>query len=604
MHNSTSCHHIGRLLGAIALVTSLLSLTAAPSPASAASGGAAPIVDARGATAAACPDDGLAAWHFLITPADATRQFAVITLDLDGISHTATDSMLVPNGGRTDDVFVTVPPGRTLDSIVLDTSSATITPDTGDATVVLADACEGAVADTAISWASSGTPDDVAVTAAVLPPPVPCPYEPGYGASDPACTPATTVEAVCVEISNAGDDVRWWYRLTNDEARAVTYEWVDGTATLDAGGSAVVASERDSVTLAVDGIEVAVADAVGEVCTQDVEIAKTVVGPAPDGATYTMLVSRLVGDTYLPEGAPFELRAGETVTIPIPSTFAPEGIRYAVTEVDPGEADASWVTPDSFVAMGHRDETTTVTVTNAYAAIELDKRVSSASDVQPGDELVYTLVATNAGGLTLDPVVIVDRLPMEVTYRSAMIVGGTGSCSLVGAGPPQVVRCELTGAVAPGAGTPPIELTVTVDEDVNDTQIVNQAMAVGTYDGTTAATDQAGAARVGPLPQAAALSCQPARGEVCALSARVGTGVVRHDPPAPLQESAGPVPTSSTTSTTTSTMVVASASPVAGSPTLPSTGNGTAQRIALVSVAALVAGLALLLGSRRAHQVG
>ena len=67
---------------------------------------------------------------------------------------------------------------------------------------------------------------------------MPCTYEPGYVASDPACTPATTVEAVCVEIGNAGDAVRSWYRLTNDEARAVTYEWVDGSATLQAGESA------------------------------------------------------------------------------------------------------------------------------------------------------------------------------------------------------------------------------------------------------------------------------------------------------------------------------------------------------------------------------
>ena len=616
MHNSTSRHDTRRqgrrarmigLLGATAVATSALVATAA-APAGAVAAPSIVLHDARTGSVPVCPDDGFAAWHFVLAPADGARRFASISLDLDGTTHTFTDSMIVPNDGRPDDVFVAVPPGLALSSLVIERSSATVTPgtDSADITVALVDDCDGAVPDTAVSSASSADSTDGAepvesATVAAEAPPVPCSYEPGYVASDPACTPSTGVEAICVEIDRTGETVRSWYRVTNDEDRSVTYEWIDGTVAVEPGATAVISTERGSLDLAVDGIEVAVADGPESICTQDVEVTKAVVGPAPDDTADTFVVSRRIDGVAVPEGAPVQIGAGQTVTVSLPSTLDPAGIEYSISESDAGAAAVSDTTPGSIVVSGHGGEPIGVTITNTYAAIELDKQVSQTDGVEPGDQLVYSLTATNTGALALGPIVIVDRLPASVTYRSATIVDGSGTCALIDAVQPQIVQCELDEPVLPGASAATVELEVSVDSDAAGAEIVNRALAVGSYAGLPVAADPARRARAAGFA-AGGLSCTPAAGEVCAMSALVSSGVVLRAPTTTIQASAGPVPTSSTTTTTTFTrnpVTVAAAGPVAGAPTLPSTGTEISREIALVSLAALVAGLALLLGSRR-----
>ena len=627
MHNSTSRHDTRRqgrrarvngLLGATAIATSVLatsvlatsvlatSVLAAGASADAIAAPSLPLHDARTGSRPVCPDDGLAAWHFVLAPADGTRQFASISLELDGTTHTFTDSMIVPNDGRPDDVFVEVPPGLGLSSLAIDASSATVSPAIADTTFALVDDCDGVVPDTAVSSASSAGGTDVAepvesATVAAEAPPVPCSYEPGYVASDPACTPSTGVEAICVEIDTAGGAVRSWYRVTNDEDRAVTYEWVDGSVTVEPEATEVISTDRAALDLAVDGVEVAFADATDAICAQDVEVTKAVVGPAPDGTTYTFVVSRQVDGVALPEGAPVQIGAGQTVTLSLPSTLDPSGVEYSIRERDAGAAAISDIAPGSIVVSGHGGEPIGVTITNTYAAIELDKQVSQTDGVEPGDRLVYSLTATNTGALPLGPIVIVDRLPVSVAYRAATIVDGTGTCTLVDAVQPQLVQCELDEPVLPGASAATVELEVTVDDDAAGAEISNQALAMSSFAGLPVAADPARRARTAGFA-VGGLSCAPAADEVCATSALVSSGVVLQAPTTTIQASAGPVPTSSTTTTTTFTsnpVAVAAAGPVTGAPTLPSTGTETSREIAFVSLAALAAGLALLLGSRR-----
>ena len=92
-----------------------------------------------------------------------------------------------------------------------------------------------------------------------------------------------------------------------------------------------------------------------------------------------------------------------SVSVPLPSTFNPEGVSYKIEEVDPGDAHANSVTPDSFVLNGHKNETISITIENTFAAISLEKTVSATS-VLPNGELNYGLIAENTGALTLDPV--------------------------------------------------------------------------------------------------------------------------------------------------------------------------------------------------------
>ena len=257
----------------------------------------------------------------------------------------------------------------------------------------------------------------------------------------------------------------------------------------------------------------------------------------------------------VPEGAPVQIGAGQTVTVSLPSTLDPAGIEYTITESDAGGAAIADITPGSIVASGHGGEPIGVTITNTYAAIELDKQVSQTGGVEPGDRLVYSLTATNTGALPLGPIVIVDRLPESVTYRTATIVDGSGACTLIDATQPQLVQCELDEPVLPGASAATVELEVTVDDDAAGATIVNQALAVGSYAGLPVAADPArsGAAAGVAAIEDGALACAPAAGEVCAMSALVSSGVVLQAPTTTIQASAGPVPTSSTTTTTTTT---------------------------------------------------
>ena len=265
MHNSTSRHDTRRqgrrariigLLGATAITTFAL-VTATAAPAGAVAAPSLTLHDARTGSVPVCPDDGLAAWHFALAPADGTRQFASIALDLDGTTHTFTDSMIVPNGGRPDDVFVAVPPGLALSSLVIERSTATVTPgaaDTAGITFALLDACDGVVPDTAVSSASSAGSTDVAepvesATVAVgLAPGAVLVRVRGTQRPIRPARRAPAVEAICAEIGTTGETVRAWFRVTNDEDRPVTYEWVDGSITVEPGASADVGTGHGSLT--------------------------------------------------------------------------------------------------------------------------------------------------------------------------------------------------------------------------------------------------------------------------------------------------------------------------------------------------------------------
>src|SRR5262245_59656995 len=63
-----------------------------------------------------CPDDGKTYWHFVISPNNNHSKFVTFHLNLgDGIHDIST---FVPNGSQLDNVFVEVPAGYTLTSLV------------------------------------------------------------------------------------------------------------------------------------------------------------------------------------------------------------------------------------------------------------------------------------------------------------------------------------------------------------------------------------------------------------------------------------------------------------------------------------------------------
>ncbi|HQZ35062.1 MAG TPA: LPXTG cell wall anchor domain-containing protein [Ilumatobacteraceae bacterium] len=385
------------------------------------------------------------------------------------------------------------------------------------------------------------------------------------------CDPVVSVTAVCNTVDTSGAVSLYWYTVTNTEGTDLTLTWDGGSATIPTGGTKDIASTTKPLSLKYLGTEIASLPATDANCTRDVTFTKVLEGQPPTGETYSIRVSRLDGGAQYEEETTFDLKAGEPVTVSLPSTLDPAGIDYKFEEIDAGTAATSSMSPDQLKLTGNLGETISVVVTNGYSSVQIIKQ-SLTPTVVAGGTITYTLQATNTGGLTLDPVVISDRLPAQVEYQSVSVEGNGGTCALAQSARPQLLVCTMLDALPVGGLTKVITLTVKVDSNVaSGTTILNQAKVLGTYEQI-----------VGPQSEslsAAAdtdLSCLPAiAGTVCDLSAQVGVPVSEID-------QAGP--------TTTTTIVDRGQLPATGS-------SGT---IPLLALAFGLAGLgSVLLISRR-----
>ena len=403
------------------------------------------------------------------------------------------------------------------------------------------------------------------------------------------CDPDFDVVAQCNTVTNTGTVTTYWFTVTNTEATDVEVSWDGGTATVPAGESRTIGSTTAPLTLRHGDAVIATAAATDVVCSRTVVVEKNLIGAPPTPETYTVTVSRLVGEAYVEELV-FDLVAGTPTTITLPSTLDPAGIQYIVEETGRGTAATSVVTPSELTLSGHLGSNISVVVTNGYSSVSIDKQVS-ADQIGAGGQLTYTLQGKNTGGLTLDPVVVLDRLPSAVSFVSASVANDGGSCVLTESTRPQLVTCTMVGSLAADETTDVITIVVTVDADVEaDTTLVNQAKIVGAY----------GPGQRSVEPVGSPLSClPPVAGHVCALSAEVSTTIVGSEPPPPPPP---PGPTNPTTTTPGSTTT----SVVSGGPTtttpggLPRTGGGSPTPLLLIGFGIACIGGSLVLTRRRA----
>jgi uncharacterized repeat protein (TIGR01451 family)/LPXTG-motif cell wall-anchored protein len=337
------------------------------------------------------------------------------------------------------------------------------------------------------------------------------------------CDPVFVVTPVCNTLDVDASVALYWFTISNTEAVDLIVAWNGGSATVPAGQTINVASTTAPLVLTHAGVEIARAGAAEANCERDVVVTKQMQGQPQSAEVYTVQVSRLVDGSYVAVTT-FDLNAGESKTIHLPSTLDPAGIDYKIAEIASGTASTSNVSPDSLKLSGHLGETIGVVVTNGYASVRIDKS-SSTTSVLPGGQVTYTLQAVNTGGLTLDPVVVTDRLPSLMSFVSATVAGGAGQCSLAQSARPQLISCTINGALAPGASAPLITVLANADAAVTaGTTLVNQAMVHGaftTVDGLVEKINTASAA-------GGDLSCIPViSGSVCDLSAKVGVPVTQ-----------------------------------------------------------------------------
>ena len=385
------------------------------------------------------------------------------------------------------------------------------------------------------------------------------------------CDPVIAITALCNSIGTDNEVTGYWFTITNTKGVDAPVTWDGGSATVPAGQSLTINSATAPLVLMNNETVIAVADASESSCERTITFTKELNGQPATGETYTIRVSRLSGDTYVEETT-FNINAGESKVVTLPSTLDPAGIDYKFEEIVKGTANTSVVSPDQIKLAGHLGETINVVVTNGYASVQIDK-ASSTAKVDPGGQITYTLQATNTGGLTLNPVVVNDRLPGTVELVSASVAGGAGQCVLTEATRPQLLTCTMSDALAPGAVTSVITVVVKADATVaSGSTIVNQAMVHGAF---------ADAVMIGLGTGGAELSCVPAvAGTVCDLSAQVGVPV--------------------------STPQVASEPPVAPIATvdavvieLPRTGAGHLREMLALGFGGILLGGAMLIGRRR-----
>ena len=157
-----------------------------------------------------------------------------------------------------------------------------------------------------------------------------------------------------------------------------------------------------------------------------------------------------MGETYVEE-LTFDINANRVEDLNLPSTLDPAGITYTIDEINAARPTPVRSAPDALTLSGNLGETINVVITNGYASVQIDK-TASTSTVVAGAQITYTLQATNTGGLTLNPVVISDRLPPMVALASATVAGGAGECHLAESTRPQLLSCTMNDALGTWCG--------------------------------------------------------------------------------------------------------------------------------------------------------
>ena len=89
-----------------------------------------------------CPSDD-AWWHFVLAPNNGQYAFTSMNLNIGGSATLISGADIVANGGQTDNVFVAVPEGASLDDLIAAGSSAMVDPYSPKVKFVLSHVCEG-----------------------------------------------------------------------------------------------------------------------------------------------------------------------------------------------------------------------------------------------------------------------------------------------------------------------------------------------------------------------------------------------------------------------------------------------------------------------------
>ncbi len=185
----------------------------------------------------------------------------------------------------------------------------------------------------------------------------------------------------------------------------------------------------------------------------------------PPGLTF----ASATGATCSASGATVTCNLGTLVAAdPVTAIQITADVDPSVTGTVTNAATATSTTPDPNPA---DNADTSSSVTSPAADLDVSK-VDLADPVLAGAQIAYQISGRNSGPSTATNVAVVDTLPVGVSFASASLTIGSGSCG-VAAG---VITCSL-GTLAPGAIFA-IDVLVDVDPSVPDATVLTNAVAI------------------------------------------------------------------------------------------------------------------------------
>ncbi len=218
----------------------------------------------------------------------------------------------------------------------------------------------------------------------------------------------------------------------------------------------------------------------------DVTYTLTVTNLGPSTETNATLTDPLpTGLTLVSVSNPACTPSGNTVNCNI-GTMAPGAVftTNVTASVDPALPDGT-ILRNQVIADGDVSAPVDDTEeTTASARADLSVAKTAPATVLAGTALTYTIDVANAGPSDAKDTMITDVLPNGMTFASAAVTAGSGTCAEAGG----VVTCDL-GDVGPSTTTT-IEITVDVDPSVADsTTLTNSATASTTTIDTDPSND-------------------------------------------------------------------------------------------------------------------
>ena len=196
------------------------------------------------------------------------------------------------------------------------------------------------------------------------------------------------------------------------------------------------------------------------------DASNVVVGdPTPAGVSFGAFAGT-AGCTAFPCTIP-TLTAGESVTILVPATVAPDSTITSVSNT------ATITASDQVDPTTGNDSSTATSTVIRRADVELVSKTSTPTTVDAGETITYTVVARNAGPSTADAMTVTDTVPAGSTLVASSL---PAECSTTGTAPGETITCEF-GNLAPDTSVT-VVFDVVADDDLEaGDAIVNTASA-------------------------------------------------------------------------------------------------------------------------------